>query len=209
MYFNTLLSSAILLFLCTLLAVQAHADEVILDDLIVDGSLCVGAECTPTEFPIEATSFDTIRLKEDDPIIHFQDTSSSASFPTVDWNMGVRDDNSQPSVFFIRDLDGDGDVLQLGSSTSGGVAIGFGSILEAGVVSVGSAGNERRIINVADGTAATDAVSLGQLQDFQTTSEAGFVGEISALDADLDALDVRMDELNSRLFDVLNQLNNL
>src|SRR5690606_11094480 len=45
-------------------------------------------------------------------------------------------------------------------------------------VSVGSAGSERQVTNVADGTEATDAVNLGQLeeatahnQDFRATGE--------------------------------------
>jgi autotransporter adhesin len=45
------------------------------------------------------------------------------------------------------------------------VAIGSGSVAdEANTVSVGSQGNERRITNVADGKAATDAVNMRQFQ---------------------------------------------
>jgi autotransporter adhesin len=44
------------------------------------------------------------------------------------------------------------------------VALGAGSVAnQADTVSVGSAGDERRIVNVAPGTAPTDAVNLSQL----------------------------------------------
>lgn len=49
------------------------------------------------------------------------------------------------------------------------VAIGYASIADrAGTVSVGSLGAERQIVSVADGTAATDAVNLRQLQSGMT-----------------------------------------
>jgi autotransporter adhesin len=54
-----------------------------------------------------------------------------------------------------------------GSQASGdnSVAIGAGSVADqADTVSVASQGNERRITNVAAGTAPTDAVNLGQMQ---------------------------------------------
>ncbi|HYS66452.1 MAG TPA: YadA-like family protein, partial [Paraburkholderia sp.] len=45
------------------------------------------------------------------------------------------------------------------------VAIGSGSVADqANTVSVGSQGNERRITNVADGKAPTDAVNMRQFQ---------------------------------------------
>ncbi|OVZ61750.1 hypothetical protein CDO44_05655 [Pigmentiphaga sp. NML080357] len=66
------------------------------------------------------------------------------------------------------------------STVAGGVALGFQSVSDRegggterfsnvavpvrGAVSVGSAGNERQITNVAGGTAATDAVNVRQLQ---------------------------------------------
>jgi autotransporter adhesin len=47
---------------------------------------------------------------------------------------------------------------------SNSVALGQGSVADRdNTVSVGSVGNERQVTNVADGTAATDAVNKGQL----------------------------------------------
>jgi hypothetical protein len=55
-------------------SLPAAADEVIFDDLIVQGSQCVGLGCEEgVDF-----QFDTLRLSSDNPLIRFQDTSSSA-----------------------------------------------------------------------------------------------------------------------------------
>ena len=50
------------------------------------------------------------------------------------------------------------------AEAQGAVALGQGSLAnQANTVSVGTVGGERRIVNVASGTATTDAVNLGQL----------------------------------------------
>ena len=55
---------------------------------------------------------------------------------------------------------------------AGGVALGSGSVADrANAVSVGSTGTNRQIINVAAGTADTDAVNVSQLKDVK--AEAG------------------------------------
>lgn len=52
-------------------------------------------------------------------------------------------------------------------------AIGFGSVADRdGTLSVGVAGSERQIVNVAAGTQTTDAVNLGQLQSTLATANA-------------------------------------
>ena len=54
------------------------------------------------------------------------------------------------------------------ASAAGSVALGAGSVAtRANTVSVGAAGKERQITNVADGTEATDAVNVRQLQASQ------------------------------------------
>lgn len=74
--------------------------------------------------------------------------------------------------------------LGTGASANGGgsVALGHNSSDQgrANVVSVGSSGQQRQIINVAAGTAATDAVNVGQLNTVAATADA-------ALDAAADA----------------------
>ena len=61
---------------------KAAADVVIPDDLIVQGSACVGLDCVNNE----NFGFDTIRLKENNLRIKFEDTSVGA-FPTNDWQI--------------------------------------------------------------------------------------------------------------------------
>jgi len=54
------------------------------------------------------------------------------------------------------------------ASAAGSVALGAGSVADRdNTVSVGAAGKERQITNVADGTAATDAVNVRQLEASQ------------------------------------------
>ena len=65
-------------------------DQVIVDDLIVVGSECVGFDCVNGE----SFGFDTIRLKENNLRIHFLDTSNSASFPTNDWRIVANDSSN-------------------------------------------------------------------------------------------------------------------
>jgi endosialidase-like protein len=77
-------------------------DQVIPDDLIVQGSECVGLDCVVNE----SFGFDTIRLKENNTRIKFQDTSTSAGFPTVDWQLTANDSASGgASKFSIDDID--------------------------------------------------------------------------------------------------------
>ncbi|PWJ15785.1 Chaperone of endosialidase [Jannaschia seohaensis] len=72
------------------------AAQVINDDLIVIGSLCVGVDCTASE----SFGFDTQILKENNLRIFFNDTSSSASFPSNDWRF-VANDSSNGGANFL------------------------------------------------------------------------------------------------------------
>ncbi|HYO15394.1 MAG TPA: tail fiber domain-containing protein [Thermoanaerobaculia bacterium] len=79
-----------------------EADQVIPDDLIVQGSLCVGFDCVNNE----AFGFDTIRLKENNTRIKFEDTSTG-TFPTNDWQLTANDSASGgASKFSIEDITG-------------------------------------------------------------------------------------------------------
>ncbi|MDF1802109.1 hypothetical protein [Thalassovita sp.] len=84
-----------------LTAAAAHADQVFNDDVIVDGSLCVGMDCVNGE----VFGFDTIRLKENNVRIKFDDTSSSGSFPNNDWQLTANDStNGGANKFSIDDI---------------------------------------------------------------------------------------------------------
>ncbi len=58
-------------------------DDVIPDDLIVQGSACVGLDCVNGE----VFGFDTIRVKENNTRIQFDDTSTTAGFATNNWQI--------------------------------------------------------------------------------------------------------------------------
>lgn len=78
----------------------ATADIVQNDDVIISGSLCVGFDCANGE----SFGFDTIRLKENNLRIHFDDTSTSASFPGNDWRLIANDtSNGGANKFSIED----------------------------------------------------------------------------------------------------------
>ena len=75
---------------------------VVTNDQVVLGSQCVGQDCSNGE----SFGFDTIRLKENNLRIRFFDTSNSASFPTVDWQLTANDStNGGANKFSIDDLD--------------------------------------------------------------------------------------------------------
>jgi hypothetical protein len=85
------------------LLVNAFPDQVIPDDLIVQGSACIGLDCVNNE----SFGFDTIRLKENNTRIKFDDTSTSAGFPANDWQLTANDSASGgSSKFSIEDITG-------------------------------------------------------------------------------------------------------
>jgi len=78
----------------------AAADICYNDDLIVDGSLCVGFDCVCNH----SFGFDTIVLKENNLRIFFDDTSVAGSYPRNDWRIIINDSaNGGASYFGIED----------------------------------------------------------------------------------------------------------
>jgi hypothetical protein len=76
------------------------ADQVIPDDLIVQSSLCVGFDCRNGE----SFGFDTVRLKENNTRLKFDDTSTG-TFPANDWQLTANDSASGgASRFSIEDV---------------------------------------------------------------------------------------------------------
>ena len=100
---HTLLTALTMAVACFLLIPTAAADQVIIDDLIVDGSACIGFDCVNGE----SFGFDTIRIKENNLRIRAVDTSSTASFPSRDWQITFNDSsNGGANKFSIDDIDG-------------------------------------------------------------------------------------------------------
>jgi hypothetical protein len=81
-----------------------------LDNVSIDGSLCVGFDC-----PLNPTfGFDTILLMENNLRIKFDDTSTIAGFPNNDWELTANDSsNGGISRFSIRDVTGGSDVFTI------------------------------------------------------------------------------------------------
>ena len=76
-------------------------DVVTADDEIIQGSLCVGLDCVNNE----SFGFDTIRLKENNTRIKFDDTSTSTGFPNHDWQLTANDSASGgANKFSIEDI---------------------------------------------------------------------------------------------------------
>ena len=198
--------TTVLATLC-LIPVTATADQVFNDDVIVSptsnpGGLCVGVDCADGE----VFGQENLRLKGEQPQMLFDDTSNSASFPANDWQMGIGSGASVNTNFFIRDITNAVDVLVLGAS--GNVALGAGSELVDGAISVGAAGAERRVTHVADGVDDTDAVTMGQFDTFKTDALSSVTTEVDDLDAELAATNERITALNERLSALVDYLEN-
>ena len=69
--------------------------QVIPDDLVVQGSVCAGLDCSSTE----SFGFDTVRLKENNTRLQFDDTSTSAGFATNNWQIRANDQGSGGTSF--------------------------------------------------------------------------------------------------------------
>jgi hypothetical protein len=78
-------------------------DVVTPDDIIVQGSACIGLDCVNNE----SFGFDTIRLKENNTRIKFDDTSTATGFPANDWQLTANDSASGgANKFSIEDITG-------------------------------------------------------------------------------------------------------
>jgi len=64
-------------------------DVVHADDVIITGSLCVGFDCLTDG--TENFGFDTIKMKENNVQIFFEDTSTAVGFPANDWRIIAND----------------------------------------------------------------------------------------------------------------------
>lgn len=70
------------------------------DDMIITGSICVGFDCVDGE----TFGYDTIKLKENNLRLYFEDTSNTSSFPANDWRLVANDTaNGGANYFSIED----------------------------------------------------------------------------------------------------------
>ena len=77
-------------------------DQVFLDDVIVDGKLCVGFACVNNE----SFGDETQKIKGTTVRLLFQDTSTLSAYPTTDWRLVANDSGSGGANYFaIEDVD--------------------------------------------------------------------------------------------------------
>ena len=84
---------------CAVLALSAGtaaAQNLINSNTSIHSSLCVGLDCATSE----SYGSDTIRLKENNLRIHFDDTSSTGSFPNQDWRLEANETTNGGSEWF-------------------------------------------------------------------------------------------------------------
>jgi hypothetical protein len=65
-------------------------------DLTVHSSACIGHDCSDPE----TYGFDTLKLKENNIRLRFDDTSTAASFPSNDWYLVVNDSSDGGQSYF-------------------------------------------------------------------------------------------------------------
>jgi hypothetical protein len=107
-------------------------DQVIPDDLIVQGSICAGLDCVNNE----NFGFDTIRVKENNTRIQFDDTSASAGFATNNWQIRANDSASGGASFL-----GFVDQGATGNSETGTIVFAVDAGARANALRVNSASN--------------------------------------------------------------------
>jgi len=80
--------------------VSAAATVLATNDGVIRQSLCVGIDCPNSP----SFGFDTIRVQENNTRFHFEDTSSTGSFPNNDWRLVANDSaNGGRNVFYLED----------------------------------------------------------------------------------------------------------
>ena len=133
-------------------------DQVIADDLIVQGSICAGLDCVNNE----DFGFDTIRVKENNTRIQFDDTSTSAGFPTENWQIRANDSGSGGTNFL-----GFVDQGTTGNSETGTIVFAVNSGAAANSIRVGSNSKvglrtATPVLDVHASTTDTPAIRLEQ-----------------------------------------------
>jgi hypothetical protein len=158
--------------LAAALKVQRHhlismPDQVIPDDLIVQGSACVGLDCVNNE----VFGFDTIRLKENNDRIQFDDSSTAAGFPTNNWQIRANSSASGGASFL-----GFVDQGATGNSETGTIVFEVDAGAPANSLKVSSTGKvglrtATPILDVHMNTSDTPAIR------FEQNSSGGFTAQ--------------------------------
>ncbi|HSS20631.1 MAG TPA: tail fiber domain-containing protein [Pyrinomonadaceae bacterium] len=132
-------------------------DDVIPDDLIVQGSACVGLDCVNGE----VFGFDTIRVKENNTRIQFDDTSA-AGFPLNNWQIRANSSGAGGASFLGFVDQGDA-----GNSETGTIVFEVDAGAPANALKVSSGGKvglrtATPVLDVHANTSDTPAMRLEQ-----------------------------------------------
>src|SRR3989441_676333 len=133
-------------------------DVVTPDDEDIQGSLCVGLDCVNNE----SFGFDTIRLKENNDRLQFNDTSTAAGFPTNNWQIRANDSASGGASFL-----GFVDQGATGTSETGTLVFSVAAGAPGNSVKVDSTGRlglrtATPVLDVHANTSNTPAIRLEQ-----------------------------------------------
>jgi hypothetical protein len=147
-------------------------DQVIPDDLIVQGSICAGLDCVNNE----NFGFDTIRVKENNTRIQFDDTSTSAGFPANNWQLRANDSGSGGANFL-----GIVDQGATGNSESGTLVFAVDAGASANSLRVGSNSKvglrtATPVLDVHANTTDTPAIRLEQNNSGGFTAQTWDIG---------------------------------
>ncbi|HET6976126.1 MAG TPA: tail fiber domain-containing protein [Pyrinomonadaceae bacterium] len=147
-------------------------DQVIPDDLIVQGSICAGLDCVNNE----NFGFDTIRLKENNTRIQFDDTSSSAGFATNNWQIRANNSASGGASFLAFVDQG-----ATGNSETGTIVFEVDAGAPANSLKVSSGGNvgigtATPVLDVHANTTDTPAIRLEQNNSGGFTAQTWDIG---------------------------------
>lgn len=147
-------------------------DFVIADDLIVQGSACVGLDCVDGE----SFGFDTIRVKENNDRIQFDDTSSSAGFASNNWQIRANSSASGGGNFLAFVDQG-----TTGNSETGTIVFEVDAGAPANSLRVSSGGNigvgtATPVLDVHVNTTDTPAIRLEQNNSGGFTAQTWDIG---------------------------------
>ena len=152
--------------------VNPFFDFVIADDLIVQGSACVGLDCVDGE----NFGFDTIRMKENNTRLQYDDTSTSAGFATNNWQIRANSSASGGGSFLAFVDQG-----ATGNSESGTLVFQVDAGAPANSLRVSSGGNvgigtATPVLDVHANTTDTPALRLEQNNSGGFTAQTWDIG---------------------------------
>ena len=147
-------------------------DFVIADDLIVQGSACVGLDCVDGE----NFGFDTIRVKENNDRIQFDDTSTSAGFATNNWQIRANSSASGGGSFLAfvdQGATGNSETGTLVFQVDAGAPANSLRVSSGGNIGIGTA---TPVLDVHANTTDTPAIRLEQNNSGGFTAQTWDIG---------------------------------